>query len=253
MATRFLLLITLLLMACARPADERVLAEQATPGPAPSAPASALPTPVSRSAATSPAAETLAQVAVEGIAAQASGAGEIAVGRFADNPATPIGFATAGFFRVSTTPGSAFGLVTVMRCQVAGGLVYWWDGLDWSLASQQAFDKEGGCVTVGITGATAPSLTQLSGPGVAFALGEPPRVNAVEPAAGRPGAATTITGLNFGGATGVSFGTTASPTFRIESEQTIVAEAPSQDGTVEVIVTTPAGSSAIGGPQFTFQ
>lgn len=246
--------------ACAGPAGESVLGEQATlsprplPGAADIGPRPALPTPASRSAATSPAPDALAQAAVEGVAAQASGTGEIAVGRFADNPAAPTGFATAGFFQLSTAPGSAFGLATVMRCQIAtGGLVYWWDGASWRLASQQAFDKEAGCVTVGITGITTPSLTDLVGDGVAFALGDPPRVFAVEPPTGTPGSSVVIRGEKFAGATGISFGTAAAPTFRVEADDRILVDAPRQGGAVEVIVTTPAGSSTIGGPQFSYR
>jgi hypothetical protein len=71
-----------------------------------------------------------------------------------------------------------------MRCQVGGGLVYWWDGAAWRLASQQAFDRDTGCVTVAVTGTSIPSLAQVAGPGVAFALGEPPLGVAVDPADG---------------------------------------------------------------------
>jgi hypothetical protein len=253
------LLLLVLLGACAPPAaDEGVLGEQALTGalPAALAPAAtgtprALPTPAARSTGASTAPDGTAQAAVEGIAAQATGVGEIAVGRYADNPAGPVPFATAGFFEVAVAPGSAFGIVTVMRCQVAGGLVYWWDGAAWRQVSQQAFDQETGCVTVGVTGTTAPSLDQLAS-GTAFALGDPHRVTGVEPPAGTPGTAVTISGERFAGATGVSFGTRAA-TFRVESDTRIVAEAPPADGPAEVIVTTPAGSSEIGGPTFAYR
>jgi hypothetical protein len=258
------LLLLLLLAACAQPDRERVLGAQANATPpeavlgaqavvVPQPPQPVLPTPSARSSGESTTPTGVAQAAVEGIAAQASGVGEIGVGRFADNPAGPIGFATAGFFTLSIAPGSAFGLVTVMRCQVGGGLVYWWDGAAWQLASQQAFDRDTGCVTVAVTGTTAPSLAQVAGPGAAFALGEPPMVAAVDPPAGPPGAAVAIAGERFVGATGVSFGRNAAPTFRVESDTRVVAEAPPGGGASEVIVTTPAGSSAIGSPTFAYR
>ena len=248
----------LLSAACAQPGNtEGVLGEQARAEsalPAALAPASSgppLPPPAARSAGSSTTPAGTAQAAVEGIAAQAVGVGELSVGRYADNPAGPLPFATAGFFEVSISPGSAFGIVTVMRCQVAGGLVYWWDGAAWRPASQQAFHDDTGCVTLSVTGTTAPSLVQLAS-GVAFALGEPPRVTAVDPPSGTPGTAVAITGERFAGATGVSFGV-HSATFDVRSDTRIVAVAPADaTGTVDVVVTTPAGSSPIGGPTFTY-
>jgi hypothetical protein len=257
--TTILLLLMVLILSCTQqPAPESVLGEQARAGTLPAAlvPAALgppLPTPTTRSTGSSTAPDGTAQAAVEGIAAQARGVGELSVGRHAENPGGPIPFATVGFFEVAIAPGSAFGIVTVMRCQVAGGLAYWWDGAAWLPASQQSFDQETGCVTVGVTGTTSPSLAQLAST-TAFALGEPPHVTGVDPAAGPAGTTVAVAGERFAGATGVSFGVRAAATFRVESDTRIVAIAPPDaTGAVELIVTTPAGSTPIGGPTFTYR
>ncbi|MHA4874905.1 IPT/TIG domain-containing protein, partial [Enterococcus faecium] len=55
----------------------------------------------------------------------------------------------------------------------------------------------------------------------------------------------TITGTNFTGATAVSFGGTAAASFTVNSATQITATAPTGTGTVDVRVTTAAGTSAI--------
>ena len=59
------------------------------------------------------------------------------------------------------------------------------------------------------------------------------------------GTATTITGTNFTGVTGVQFGATAPATFSVNSATSISATSPAGTGTVDVRVTTAAGTSAI--------
>ena len=81
-----------------------------------------------------------------------------------------------------------------------------------------------------------------------------PSVTAVSPTSGPAagGNQITITGTNFTGATGVSFGSTAATNVTVVNSTTITATAPAytglthQDGSamVDVTVTTPAGTSA---------
>jgi Bacterial Ig-like domain (group 4)./IPT/TIG domain. len=73
-----------------------------------------------------------------------------------------------------------------------------------------------------------------------------PRVTGLSPTAGPTlgGTAVTVTGSGFSGATAVSFGTTAAASFSVSSDTTIQATAPAGAGTVDVIVTTPVGTTA---------
>lgn len=74
-----------------------------------------------------------------------------------------------------------------------------------------------------------------------------PTVTAVSPTSGTTagGGLATVTGTNFIGASGVSFGSTAAASFTILSDTTIVATAPAQaSGTQHITVTTPSGTSS---------
>jgi RHS repeat-associated protein len=81
-----------------------------------------------------------------------------------------------------------------------------------------------------------------------------PAVTTISPASGprAGGTAITITGTGFTGATSVTVGgKTAS--FRVDSDTSISATTPPGRGTVDVVVTTPAGSSPTGpADQFTY-
>ena len=83
-----------------------------------------------------------------------------------------------------------------------------------------------------------------------------PAVTAVTPNHGPEGGGTTvtITGTNLTGATGVSFGGTPAASFSVDSATQITADTPaSADGTVNVTVTNPYGTSAIGASdQYTY-
>jgi hypothetical protein len=74
----------------------------------------------------------------------------------------------------------------------------------------------------------------------------PPTVTAVSPNAGPLGGGTsvTITGTNFNGSTAVNFGSTPAIPFVVNSPTQITATSPAGSlGTVDVTVTTPAGTS----------
>jgi len=78
----------------------------------------------------------------------------------------------------------------------------------------------------------------------------PPIVVGVSPATGLAagGTAVTITGAGFTGATGVTFGGTAGTSVVVVNSYTITAVSPAKAaGTYDVRVTTPRGTSVIGG------
>lgn len=91
-----------------------------------------------------------------------------------------------------------------------------------------------------------------------LAFGEPlPVVTELSPAIGTNagGTTVTITGANLSGATSVMFGATAAAGFTVNSSTSITATTPAESvGTVDVIVTTPAGtSSPHTADRYTFQ
>jgi len=78
----------------------------------------------------------------------------------------------------------------------------------------------------------------------------PPIVSGVTPNSGLAagGTAVTITGAGFTGATGVTFGGTAGTSVVVVNSYTITAVSPAKAaGTYDVRVTTPRGTSVIGG------
>ena len=77
-----------------------------------------------------------------------------------------------------------------------------------------------------------------------------PAVSSVLPGVGLPlaGVPVTITGTNLEGATAVKFGGASALSFHVESETAITATAPPGEGTVDVTVTTPRGTSATVAP-----
>lgn len=90
---------------------------------------------------------------------------------------------------------------------------------------------------------------------ITYGLGAPPSVTQVAPAMAPAGAAVTITGVGFTGATAVHFGSIPA-TFTPSSSSPstgLIATVPSGSGTVDVTVTTPVGTStAVPGDEFTF-
>ena len=83
-----------------------------------------------------------------------------------------------------------------------------------------------------------------------------PYVTALSPSSGSTGGGTkvTITGKNFGGATGVKFGLAPATSFELVSAEEITATAPpGGSGTVAVTVTTGGETSAVGlASQYTY-
>jgi hypothetical protein len=75
----------------------------------------------------------------------------------------------------------------------------------------------------------------------------PPTVTAITPQEGAKGkgagTSVTITGADFEEASAVKFGSNDATSFKVNSEASITAVAPPGSGTVDVTVTTPAGTS----------
>ncbi len=87
--------------------------------------------------------------------------------------------------------------------------------------------------------------------------GAAPTVTGINPTSGPAsgGSSVTITGTGFNGATGVAFGSTAASNFTVNSDTQIRATSPAANlsGAVDVMVTTPNGTSAISSAdQFTY-
>ena len=118
----------------------------------------------------------------------------------------------------------------------------------------------GGHGTVDVT-VTTPGGTSATGSEDQYTyLGQEevqgPSVTSVSPDGGPAAGGTevTISGSGFIGATAVRFGAVAATSFTVSSDREIVAVAPAGSDTVDVTVTTPAGSSARGGSaRFTYQ
>jgi alpha-tubulin suppressor-like RCC1 family protein len=125
---------------------------------------------------------------------------------------------------------------------------------------------EDGALGTGTEGEPSPVPVQASnlgqavgisyGGGHVLAFGEAgPMVTGVSPNEGKMagGDTVTITGVNFGSASAVHFGA-ASATFKVESSNTITATSPAGTGTVDVTVTTAAGTSpAKAADHFTYR
>lgn len=102
-----------------------------------------------------------------------------------------------------------------------------------------------GAITSNESGSGATSNTATLTVNPAYSA---PTVTSIGPNAGPTtgGTSVTITGSNFTGATMVKFGSTAATSFTVNSATQITAISPAGNGKVDVIVTTPGGSSASG-------
>ncbi len=115
-----------------------------------------------------------------------------------------------------------------------------------SFGASVALSADGDTVLIG-----APSENTRAGAAWAF-VSEPaptltPTVTKVAPASGPAGGATTvsISGADFTAATAVDFGAVSAVSFTVNSADSITAVSPAEPaGTVDVTVTTPAGTSS---------
>ncbi|MGZ4712665.1 MAG: beta strand repeat-containing protein [Acidimicrobiia bacterium] len=103
---------------------------------------------------------------------------------------------------------------------------------------------------------TTPSGTSPTTANDQFTVVASPTVTSVTPSSGPASGGTSVTigGTGFSGATAVKFGTTAAASFTVNNATQITATSPAHaGGTVDVTVTTPAGTSPTGAAdQFTF-
>jgi hypothetical protein len=110
--------------------------------------------------------------------------------------------------------------------------------------------------TLDVTVTTPGGVSATSGADQYTYQSTAPSVSAVSPNRGPTAGGTTVTttGANFTGATAVNFGTTAASSFTVTSDTQITAIAPAESaGTVDITVTTPYGTSAVGASdQFIF-
>jgi len=73
-----------------------------------------------------------------------------------------------------------------------------------------------------------------------------PTVSELAPEAGSAGTRVSIVGGHLEGASAVHFGATPATEFEIRSDEEVLAVVPAGSGTVDVTVTTPQGTSAVG-------
>lgn len=86
-----------------------------------------------------------------------------------------------------------------------------------------------------------------------YGIGSPPTVAAVSPTTAPSGTKVTVTGSGFTGATAVSFGRTPAITFTVVNDSNLSATVPPGSGTVDLTVSTSAGTSAaVPADEFTF-
>ncbi len=128
-----------------------------------------------------------------------------------------------------------------------------------SATSITATSPAEGASTVDVRVTTTAGTSAVNEPGDQFTFSVPPAptVTGVSPSTGSTagGATVTITGTNFTGASTVTFGATAATSFTVNSATSITATSPAEGAsTVDVRVTTTAGTSAVNEPgdQFTF-
>ncbi len=164
--------------------------------------------------------------------------------------------------------------LTVSLCQgvSSGQQMYWLNGSTWEAVSPAAsYDSASGCLVATLTSTSSPSLSQLTGTAFAAALPvvvassgyegggglpTPPQVSGISPSTGPAAGGTSveITGTAFTGVTGVSFGPNADLQYTVQSPTAIEAVSPAGTGTVNITVTTGAGTSATGpADEFAYQ
>ncbi len=112
-------------------------------------------------------------------------------------------------------------------------------------ATEVTADAPSGSGTVAVTAVTGTGGVSTAGSKDTFTY-LAPTITSISPTKGSTagGKTVTITGTNLGGATGVTFGSTAASSFTVNSETQITAVTPAESaGTVPVTVTTPGGTS----------
>ncbi len=164
---------------------------------------------------------------------------------------TPLAGPLGGTSAVSITGTSFTGASTVMFGSSAASS---YNVVSATSITAGAPAESAGTVDVVVT---TPSGTSLTSSADDYTYEPAPTVSAVSPAVGTTtgGTSVVITGTNLGGASAVAFGANqaASYTFNSATQLTAVSAA-AVAGTVDVVVTTPSGTTAISSAdQFTFE
>jgi IPT/TIG domain len=108
---------------------------------------------------------------------------------------------------------------------------------------------------VDVTVTTPAGTSPINQPADQFTYLAAPAVLGISPSSGPSagGTTVTITGTSFAGASSVAFGTTPAVSFSVVSSTTITVVSLPGAGTVDVIVTTPSGTSTLSpADQFTY-
>ena len=176
-------------------------------------------------------------------------AGELGNGTIKPRETTPV--AVSGLSGVTSISAGNLDSVALLD---SGSVMTWGTNASGVLGDGAAGPMSDVPVTVvGLTKAARVS----AGRSHMLAYGEPiPTVTSVSPHLGSAagGATVTISGNTLTGATAVRFGTAQATSFTVNSPTSITATAPPGTGTVDVIVTTPAGTSpTVSTDQFTYQ
>ena len=97
----------------------------------------------------------------------------------------------------------------------------------------------------GVSGPESPSNAPTTPPPTSIPVTTAPQVTAISPTSGNAvgGATVTITGSGFINVTAVEFGGVSAPQKTVVSDTQITAKAPPGNGTVDVTVVTPSGTS----------
>jgi hypothetical protein len=160
-------------------------------------------------------------------------------------PSGPLG----GNYQVTVSGTSLFGATAVKFGNTPAS------NFTYSSATQQiTATVPAGTGTVNVTVTTPLGASAINRPGDQFTYTTLPAVTGISPTSGPSagGTSVTITGNNLAGATAVKFGGTAG-TITASGPTTIVATSPPGSGTVDVSVTTTAGTSvASSADRFTY-
>jgi hypothetical protein len=208
----------------------------------------------------------LSDTALTAIApAQGAGTVDITVTTLSGTSAT----SAADRFTYAAVPVPTVTAVSPSSGSTGGGTVVTVTGTNFSSATSVSFDTalasnftvvsdtsititappyQAGTWDVTVTNATGTS-SSVPADRFTYTAAPAPAVTAIGPTSGSTagGTVATITGTNFSGASAVSFGTVPASNFTVVSDTSVIATAPPQAaGTVDVTLTTPTGTSAVG-------
>jgi len=149
----------------------------------------------------------------------------------------------------SPATAAAGATVTITGVNFTGATAVYFGGTPAASFIVNADNSMTAVVGAGVSGNVSVVTPNGRGDLPGFVFAGPPLVNTITPDTGVIGSVITITGQNFTGCTGVSFGSVAASSFTVSSPTTISAVV-SSGSTGSVSVTTPYGTGTL--PGFTF-